>query len=268
MKVTISRVPPQIKEEEIAQVIKDFAEPLRMNIIKDKYGIQTGSRHIIIKRSTMHHIPRFLKIGNVTLLVRYEVQPPCCEYCRTEDHEREDCKELEKKRQLWTQKDDRQIFEGQTQYPPPPQTDNTERQAQPMQEDIQPVPDVSSDKDFPLLVSAKSLEKTKNMKRTRDEVSPTEFQTPCCFKRLNRNRNAELCVCGETFFKCKCGLWKVETDVDENTRQLCQECDKKIFKYASPCNSAHGIGRGETLTCYICKTKYTEKGPCMSTQTI
>ena len=61
LKVTISRVPPQIKEEEIAQVIKDFAEPLRMNIIKDKYGIQTGSRHVIIKRSIMQHIPRFLK---------------------------------------------------------------------------------------------------------------------------------------------------------------------------------------------------------------
>jgi len=61
---TISRVPPQIKEEEIAQVIKDFAEPIRMNIIKDKYGIQTGSRHVMIKRSTMQHIPRFLKIGN------------------------------------------------------------------------------------------------------------------------------------------------------------------------------------------------------------
>ena len=137
-----------------------------------------------------------------------------------------------------------------------------------MQELIQPGPDVSSDKDFPLLDSAKSLEKTKNTKRNRDEVSPTEFQTPCCSKKLNRNRNAELCVCGTTFFKCKCGLWKVETDVDEKTRQLCQVCDTKIFKCASPCKSPHRIGKGETLACYICKTKYTEKGPCISTQTI
>jgi len=61
LKVTISRVPPQIKKEEISQVIKDFAEPLRMNIIKDKHGIQAGSRNVIIKRSIMQHIPRFLK---------------------------------------------------------------------------------------------------------------------------------------------------------------------------------------------------------------
>jgi len=61
LKVTISRVASQIKEEEIAQVIKDFAEPLRMNIIKDKHGIQAGSRNVIIKRSIMQHIPRFLK---------------------------------------------------------------------------------------------------------------------------------------------------------------------------------------------------------------
>jgi len=64
LKVTISRLPPQIKEEEIAHVIKDFAEPMRMNIIKDNYSIPPGSRHVIIKTSTMQHIPRFLKIGN------------------------------------------------------------------------------------------------------------------------------------------------------------------------------------------------------------
>jgi len=155
-------------------------------------------------------------------------------------------------------KEDKQNFEGRTKYPLSPQTDNTERQTQPMQEQIQPGLDVSSDKDFPLLESAKSIEKTKNTKRTRDEVSPTEFQTPCCFKKLNRNRNVELCVCGATFFKCKCGLCKSETNVDEKTRQLCQECDTKIFKCASPCSSANRIGRGETFTCYICKTKYTE----------
>jgi len=74
-------------------------------------------------------------------------------------------------------------FEGRIKYPPPPQTDNTERQTQPMQEQIQPGLDVSSEKDFPLLESAKSTEKTKNTKRTRDEVSHTEFQTPCCFKK-------------------------------------------------------------------------------------
>ena len=50
-------------------------------------------------------------------------------------------------------------FEARAKYPPPPQTDTTERQTQPMQEKIQPGLDVSSDKYFPLLESAKSMEK-------------------------------------------------------------------------------------------------------------
>jgi len=107
-------------------------------------------------------------------------------------------------------KKDKQNFEGRTKYPPPSQIDNAERQIQPMQEQIQPGLDVSSDKDFLLLESAKSIEETKNAKRTRDEGSPTEIRTHCCFKKLNRNRNTELCVCGATFFKCKCGLWKAK----------------------------------------------------------
>jgi len=85
--VTISRVPPQITEE-IAQVTNDSAELIWMNNFKDKYGIQTGRRHVIIKWSTLQHIPRFTKMGSVTLLVWYEGQPPFCEYCRTDGHER------------------------------------------------------------------------------------------------------------------------------------------------------------------------------------
>ena len=149
-------------------MIKAFAEPLGMNIIKDKRGVQTGRRHVIMKRSTMQHIPRFLKIDNVTLLARYEGQHSCCEYCRTEVHERENCKELKRKRQLWAQKEDKQNFEGRTKYPPPRQIDNAERQTQPMQEQIQPGLDVSSDKDFPLLESAKSTEKKQKTRREQE----------------------------------------------------------------------------------------------------
>jgi len=53
------------------------------------------------------------------MLARYEGQPSCCEYCRTEGHERENCKVLERKRQLWAQKEDKQNFEARTKYPLP-----------------------------------------------------------------------------------------------------------------------------------------------------
>ena len=65
-------------------------------------------------------------------------------------------------------KKDKQNFEGRTKYPPPPQIDTAERQTQPMQEQIQPGLDVSSDKNFPQLESAKSVEKKQKTRREQE----------------------------------------------------------------------------------------------------
>ena len=46
--------------------------------------------------------------------------------------------------------------------------DNAERQTQPMEEQIQPGLDVSSDKDFPQLESAKSVEKKQKTRREQE----------------------------------------------------------------------------------------------------
>ena len=54
--------------------------------------------------------------------------------------------------------------------------DNAERQTQPMEEQIQPGLDVSSDKDFPQLESAKSIEKTKNAKNKKQSVKSVTQQ--------------------------------------------------------------------------------------------
>jgi len=49
-------------------------KPIRINNILDQYGIQTGTKHVFVKKEGMRHIPRFLQMGAVQVHVRYEEQ--------------------------------------------------------------------------------------------------------------------------------------------------------------------------------------------------
>jgi len=60
LKIIMSRVPPQFKDSDIRQTIEEYAEVIWRNVINDQYEIQTGTRHIFVKRHNMAHIPRYL----------------------------------------------------------------------------------------------------------------------------------------------------------------------------------------------------------------
>jgi len=80
-------------------VIEPYARPIGVNKIVDQYGIQTGTKHVFVKREGMCHIPRFLQMGAVQVHVKYEEQPAFCEYCKESGHERPECKQLDEVRQ-------------------------------------------------------------------------------------------------------------------------------------------------------------------------
>ena len=75
-KVTIFRVPPQFKDEEIVEELKIYGEVFKINALKDRYGIQIGKRPVFFKKNTMKEIPRFLTMGGVQILAYHNEQPP------------------------------------------------------------------------------------------------------------------------------------------------------------------------------------------------
>jgi len=106
----MSRVPPQFKDSDIRQTIEEYAEVIRINVINDQYGIQTGTRHIFVKRHSMAHIPRYLQLGGVYAQIRYENQPPYYEYCKSQDHERPNYEKLSKVHLQWKQREEKEQF--------------------------------------------------------------------------------------------------------------------------------------------------------------
>jgi len=72
IKLILNRVPPQFISSDIMKVIEPYARPIRVNNIVDQYGIQTGTKHVFIKREGMRHIPRFLQMRAVQVHVKYE----------------------------------------------------------------------------------------------------------------------------------------------------------------------------------------------------
>ena len=101
LKIIMSRVPPQFKDSDIRQTIEEYAEVIRINVINDQYGIQTGTRHVFVKSHGMAHIPRYLQLEGIYAQIRCENQPPYCEYCKSQGHERPNCEELAKFRLQW-----------------------------------------------------------------------------------------------------------------------------------------------------------------------
>ena len=51
IRVTICRVPPQFKDEEIAEELNIYGEAFKINVLKDRYGIQIGKRHVFFKKT-------------------------------------------------------------------------------------------------------------------------------------------------------------------------------------------------------------------------
>jgi len=49
-RVTICRVPPQFKDEEIVEELKSYGEVFKINALKDRYGRQIGKRHVFFKK--------------------------------------------------------------------------------------------------------------------------------------------------------------------------------------------------------------------------
>jgi len=95
IKLILNRVPPQFINSDIMKAIEPYSRPIRVNNIVDQYGIQTGAKHVFVKREGMRHIPRFLQMGAVQVHVKYEEQPDFCEYCKESGHERPECKQLD-----------------------------------------------------------------------------------------------------------------------------------------------------------------------------
>ena len=95
IRVTICRVPPQFKDEEIMEELKSYGEVFKINAFKDRYGIQIGKRHVFFKKNTMHEILRFLTMGGVQILAYYNEQPPFCDHCKEKGHEGDNCEKLQ-----------------------------------------------------------------------------------------------------------------------------------------------------------------------------
>jgi len=116
IKATICRVPPQFKDEEIADELKIYGKIFKINALKDRYGIQIGKRHVFFKKNTMKEIPRFLTMGGIQILAYYNEQPPHCDYCNEKGHERDNCEKLQHTRAMWQKRRDKDNVEG-SRYP-------------------------------------------------------------------------------------------------------------------------------------------------------
>jgi len=190
LKIIMSGVPPQFKDSDIRQTIEEYAEVIRINVINDQYGIQTGTRQIFVKRHSMASIPRYLQLGGVYAQIRYENEPPYCEYCKSQGHERPNCEALAKVRLQWKQREEKEKFEGKITYATLPTENPTV-----LSETNTEQPPENADKDnFP------PLESRKPKKRHRKEISPLEKFTLCCNKRLTEKRNTDHCSCGEMYY--------------------------------------------------------------------
>lgn len=256
IKIVMSRVPPQFRDTDIRKVIEDYAEVIRINVISDQYGIQTGTRHIFVKRQTMQHMPRYLQLGGVYVQIKYETQPPYCEYCKTQGHERPNCEELARVRLHWKQKEEKQQFEGTTTYAIPP----TENPTVPPNTNNEQPPEITEKDNFPPLQSKRSK------KRTRKAISPIEKLTLCCNKRLTEKRNTDHCTCGEMYFKCLCGQWQQQSVLKEDPK--CKECDCTIIKCGPSCGFLHTLVKGEITTCTNCKQVYNDTGVAIGIHSI
>jgi len=59
-------------------------------------------------------------MGGVDAQIRCENQPPYCEYCKSQGHERPNYEELAKVRLQWKQREEKEQFEGKITYATPP----------------------------------------------------------------------------------------------------------------------------------------------------
>jgi len=240
LKFVVSRVPLLIEQDDLARGVQPYANVIRINIIRDQYNIQTGTRHIFVKRDGLSHIPRFLQIEGVFVHITYEGQPPYCEFCKTEGHERTQCHQLAQKQLAWHTKLERERIDGKT-------VDQTTREPTPMdqtpnQEDTQPDTAPTYNTDFPILEIYKQTPK-----RPRQEDAATDYVTGCCKIKLNNKRNTELCTCARKFFKCKCGKWFPEARYIVDFQ--CDNCDRTLVKCPPSCGRAQSLNKGEITQC-------------------
>ena len=248
IKIIMNRIPPQFKDSDIRQAIAEYAEVIRINVISDQYGIQTGTRHIFVKRQTMVHIPRYLQLGGVYAQIKYENQPSYCEYCKSQGHERPNCEELAKVRLYWKQKEEKQQLEGKTTYATP----LTENPIVTSVTNNEQIPGNVDKDNFP------PLESKKSKKRSRKAISPLDKFTQCCNKRLTEKRNTDHCTCGEMFYKCLCGQWQNQSALKKDPN--CMECERPIIKCGPSCGFFHTLNKGEITTCSNCKQVYNDTG--------
>jgi len=195
----------------------------------------------------MAHIPRYLKLGGVYAQIRYENQPPYCEYCKSQGHERPNCEELAKVRLQWKQKE-KEKFEGKITYATPPTENPTV-----LPETNTEQPPKNADKDnFP------PRESRKPKKRHHQEISPSEKFTLCCNKRLTDKRNTDHCSCGDMYYKCLCGQWQKLSILEKDPN--CNECEHRIVMCGPSCGFFHTLNKGEITTGSNCKQVYNDTG--------
>ena len=257
-RVTICRVPPQFKNEEIAEELAIYGEVFKINALKDQYGIQIGKRHVFFKTNTMKEIPRSLTMGGVQILAYYNEQPPFCDYCKEKGHERDNCEKLKHTKEMWQKHREKEKVEGQCRYP---LLDSNRQQGKEVSVQLQGTTKVNEteiinpgDSDPDVFVTVTHKKK----KRQRDEVSPQGFITKCCRKTLNESKNAQVCLCNTTFFHCKCGDWISEHDIARSSP--CNNCSRIIVKCRPPCRRGFSLEPGEVIKCTECNTCCDEEG--------
>jgi len=264
IRVTICRVPPQFKNEEIAEVLKCFGDVFKINVLTDRYGIQIGKRHVFFKKNTMTELPRFLSMGGVNILAYYNGQPPFCEHCREKGHERDVCDKLQNTKEMWRKHREKENIEGQSRHPLlDPATQRGEEGSNQPQERIPEIEAESTKAGCPDKDGFITEKKKRQKKRHREEVSPQKFITKCCRQTLNDSKNAQLCLCNITFYHCKCGEWISEKDIDRC--YPCKNCNRTMVKCRPPCRRGYSLEPDEEITCTECKaccdTEGARSGP-------
>jgi len=106
----------------------------------------------------------------------------------------------------------------------------------------------------------------KQNKRTREDVSPTDYITNCCKIKLNSKRKSDLCSCAKKFCKWKCGYWYAETEYINDFR--CELCDRMHVKCPPTCGRPQYLNKDDITRCNKCGTVYDDTGARLSTETI
>jgi len=126
-RVTICRVPPQFKDEEIVEELKSYGEVFKINALKDRYGMTDRQKTCLFQKNTMKEIPRFLTMGRVQILAYYNEQPPFCDYCKEKDHDRDNCEKLQHTRAMWQKHGDKKMWKDKADIHSLTQTSNREK---------------------------------------------------------------------------------------------------------------------------------------------